>query len=721
MTILETQKKTPQLTRRGLMIGGGAGVGLVLAWSLWPRAYPVTLTAEPTETLFGGFLKIRADGAVTIVSPEADMGQGNTTLFAQLLADELGADWQTIGLEAAPPNPLYGAATPPLDWTALAPDGLDGLIHKPPIQITTEAFDPVRFERQARDAGATARALLCKAAARRWDADWRACDTTEGFVFLGAQRLRFGQLAEAAAGETLDEAAPLRTGPTGRLMGKRLARIDAPSKADGSANFTADVRLPNMVFAAIRRTEKHLSAAQIAKAENRSDVLRLLQQPGWTAAIARTWWAANAALDTVLPPHRPRALAEPIAQALDDALARDGDDIASRGDVAECFADTALIRADYDTAPSLHGSAETLSATAVLRDGQLELWLPTQAPEIARQRAAAAAGMDPKRIIIHAVQIGGSFGRAHEQDAVEQAAFLATQIEAPVQLCWSRREDTAEGPPGPPAKVRMIARLGPGGQVLGLRARIAAPAALAETRSRLLDGMTAEQARLAHRAQVEADSVSGAFPPYAIPHVSIVHHPADIGLPSGKLRGGADRITVFAREVFMDELAAQSGVDPFSFRIAMLGGSPRLAACLTRVTALGGWEGGVAGSQQGLACHAMHGSHIAVLAEAHMSEAQEPRVTRITAVADIGRIVNPDIALQQIEGGLLFGLAQMLGRQSGVRISDTPVIHVEILPSRSRSGAMGEIGVTAIAPAVANALWAGSARRFRSLPLSLGT
>ena len=207
-------------------------------------------------------------------------------------------------------------------------------------------------------------------------------------------------------------------------------------------------------------------------------------------------------------------------------------------------------------------------------------------------------------------------------------------------------------------------------------------------------------------------------------------------MPTGKQRGGADVYTAFFREAFLDELSKESGVEGFSFRMAMLGGNPRLATCLSKVTVLGKWEGGAEGTQQGLACHSMQGSHIAVLAEAFVNDAQEIEVPRIYAVADVGRIHHPDIALQQIQGGLLFGLAMALGNAVDVkrglptprtlgelrlpRLANTPVVEIEIIPSREPSGGLGEIGATAVAPAIANALWAGSGRRYRSLPLLPG-
>lgn len=721
------------------MIGGGAGVGLLLAWTVWPRAFAPNLAAAPGEFILNGYVKVAKTGQVTVAVPEMETGQGAYTLFAQIVADELGADWRTIGVEAAPINPLYGNADAVRFWPSMAP--ATPFSDAPP-QLTDEAFAPMTFEARAREAGAAARALLCKAAAKRWDADWRACETENGFVVLGNDRLSFALLAEDAADHDVPDPLPFRTGRENRLLGQSVARLDAPSKVDGSANFAGDVRLPGMVYAAVRSGplgDTRFVSLDEKRATASRDVLKIVKADRWVAVVARTWWAAQTALDAARPRFDTTGAfpdAAGVTKALHAAFERDGEEMADIGDVDALFANAKLYRADYASGLLPHAALETLTATAAPREGALEVWLPTQAPGLARAAIARACGFAEDDIIIHPMLIGGSFGRNHELDAAVQAAKIALEIDKPVQVVWSRSEDMMQDRFGPPAAARMFARMGPAGQIEAWRTHIAAPAAMAETKARLVDGLSPHAAQRDHAGSSDPIIVSGALPPYALPHVSIIHHPADIGVPTGKLRGGADLSTVFFREAFIDELSKESGVEGFSFRMAMLGGNPRLATCLSKVTVLGRWEGGAEGTQQGLACHSMQGSHIAVLAEAYVSDAQQIVVPRLFAVADVGRILHPDIALQQIQGGLLFGLAMALGNAVGVerglpgprtlgglrlpRLADTPDIQIEIIPSREASGGLGEIGATAVAPAIANALWAGSGRRYRSLPLLPG-
>ncbi len=273
----------------------------------------------------------------------------------------------------------------------------------------------------------------------------------------------------------------------------------------------------------------------------------------------------------------------------------------------------------------------------------------------------------------------------------------------------------------------MAARLNPNGQIAGWLAKIAAPATGHELAGRLLDGdLRAELVGAV--AGGDRYAVAGAVPPYQMAAFAIDHHPADIGTSTGHWRGGMHAANAFFRECFIDELAHFAQSEPMSFRIGMLGGDVRLARCLSTAASLGGWEGGVPGSGQGIAAHVMRGSRIAVLAEAHYGDGGVPEVDRLVAAVDCGRMVNPELVRQQIEGGLMFGLAAAtgvggwpfpttLGALELPRLDDTPDITVELIPSEAEFGGVSELGVAAVAPAIANALQAASGVRVRHLPL----
>ncbi|HWW65358.1 MAG TPA: molybdopterin cofactor-binding domain-containing protein [Sphingomonadaceae bacterium] len=728
------------ISRRQVLVSGGAGVGLLLAWELWPRHYAPNLVASPGETIFNAFLKIGEDGRVAIIACQSEMGQGAWTALSQMLADELGADWRTVAVEPAPINPLYAN-----DFLAHARGdavlpgflrGVSGWVAheqgtRTATMITGGSTTVRGFEARYREAGALARALLCKAAGKRWDAAWDACDTADGFVTHGDDRLRFGDIAAEAAALAPPDDVPLRAVGTGGLSGTPQPRLDLPSKVDGSARFAADVRLPDMVYAAVRHGpygDTRLKQANEAAARAIPGMLAVASNPSWIAAVATNWWAANRALDAIRPVFATRGPlpdTASIAASLKQALHAKGKRFAGHGDVAAALAGPQVQRAEYEVPVALHAAVEPLAATARITGDRLELWVPTQAPVLARAAAARAIGFAENQVTVFPMFIGGGYGRNFETDAAVQAAILARQIKRPVQVIWSRVEETRRDPARPPALARMAATLGKNG-VAAWDARIAAPATAAELERRLRGGSDGQD-------RADAAAVSGATPPYAIPAFSITHHPADIGIPTGYWRSAADSYTCFFTEAFLDELAATAGVEPLSFRMQMLGGQPRLAHCLTTVTALGDWDGGVAGSGQGIAAYSGLGSHIAVLAEAHVEKGGGIAVDRLFAVADVGRVVNPDLVRQQLEGGLIWGLAAALGSTTGFTagmadargfdtlalptLATTPEIRVELVESRDAPGGASELAVPPVAPAIANALFSATGRRFRRLPL----
>lgn len=744
MALEKSPRERTRIGRRTLLIGGGAGVGLLVAWAAWPRTYLPNLTAGPGESLFGAWLKIGTQGQVMVAVPQCEEGQGVYTAFAQIVADELGADWKMVGVEPAPLNPLYanplGAET--LFETALAPlPDAPRRTHatRTGLMLTGGSTSVRSFEDQLRRAGAGARALLCKAAARRWGVDWTACTTINGEVVQGGNRLSFGALAAGAASEALPRDVPLRSDPDNRLSGKKLPRLDAPAKVDGSASFAADIRLPGMVYASILQGptgETALVKLDRAAADKIPGMLSVVTTDRWVAAVANNWWAANRAIDAMRPRFKtPDTVinSDTIDQALGDALDGDGVRMAEAGDLAADFRGARLVSAEYRVGLALHAALEPMTCTAAYIDGRLSLWLPTQAPGLARAAAAKVAGIEESAVTVHPALAGGSFGAKLESDVAAQAALLAVKIGRPVQLTWPRGEDFRQDRFRPAAAGRLTAKLDAQGRISGWLAKIAAPETGRELATRLLGGDPAAEAGLRLASRGDASAVAGAEPVYGIANRAIDHHPAAIGVPTGYWRSGAHSYTAFFTESFLDELAHQAGQEAVSFRMAMLGHAPRLARCLQIAAQLGGWQGGQPGSGQGIACHSLRGSHIAVMAEASLTGDRRVKVERLVAAVDCGRVINPDLVAQQIEGGLIFGMAAAIGGATGftenvadVReitelllptLATAPDITVEIVPSQAEPGGVSEIGVPAVAPAIANALQAATGTRFRRLPL----
>ncbi len=735
--------KLKTLDRRTLLVGGGVGVGLVVAWAVWPRTYLPNLTAAPGETLFGAWIKIGTDGHVTVAVPQCEEGQGVYTALPQIVADELGADWKMVGVEPAPLNPLYANPLAAATLFELALGGLPEQLQRSHAARTglmlTGASTSIRnFEDQLRHAGATARVLLCKAAARRWHTDWQACDTVGGSVVHASSKLGFGALAAEAAQENVPGDIALRAGDANRLLGQSLPRLDVPAKVDGSLDYAADVRLPGMVFASIRMGpvgETELVRLDRAAADRIPGMLAVVTTAKWVAAVANNGWAAERAIEAMRPRFRTPAdvvNTDSIAGALSDALEGEGTRIAEQGDLAADFRGARVVSAEYRVDLALHAALEPMTCTAALAEGRLSLWLPTQAPGLARAAAARATGLGEAQVIVHPMPAGGSFGAKLEHEVAAQAALLAQKIGRPVQLTWPRGEDLRHDRYRPPALGRLTGKLNPQGQVSGWLAKIAAPETGRELAERLLDGDAVVAASLALPGKGDPSAVAGALPPYAIPNLAIDHHSASIGVPTGYWRSGAHSYTCFFTESFIDELAHVANQDALSFRMAMLGRSPRLARCLQTVAQLGGWQGGQPGSGQGIACHAFRDSYVAVLAEARL-EGTSVKVDRLVAAVDCGRVVNPDLVTQQIEGGLIFGMAAALGCSTGFSenvadareladlglptLADAPDITVELLRSAADPGGASELAVPPVAPAIANALQSATGTRFRALPL----
>jgi isoquinoline 1-oxidoreductase beta subunit len=536
------------------------------------------------------------------------------------------------------------------------------------------------------------------------------------------------------------KAQPARETAAQFAAGARLdyPRLDLPAKVNGALLFAGDVRLPGMLHAAIRHGpigESRLNQFDSRKPRGIAGVHRLVAGKGWLAAVAETWWSAEQALAAVSPTfsvgERPET--QRIDRVLEEAL-RFGD--ASRlheaGDPQTYLYEDFSHAARYGAAAALHGTVETASATARFHNGMLELWIGSQAPDAALRAVAQALDLNERDVTLYPMPAGGSFDRRLENDHAIEVALIARDVGRPVQLTWSRWQEHVAGWPRPPVSAVLAARTAPTGEVVGWKARLAVPAAAREFGHRLFGGLTEQAAIRAAAGKFDPMAIEGAIPPYAIEHMAIDHVPVTTGLPAGRMRGNAHGYTAFFNESFIDELAHRAGREPLSYRMAMLGHDPRLAACLQRVSGLAQWNGGNDSSGQGLACHAIGEGRIAAVATARRDE-NGVRVDRISAVADIGRIVNLDIARQQIEGGLIFGVGLALGSTMDYvdglpvhgrlallnlpRLADCPEVQVEFIDSNADPVDPGELGVAVAAPAIANALFSATGLRFRMLPL----
>ena len=678
------------IDRRTLLVAGGAGIGLIVAYSLWPREYGSALAADDGEHVFGHYLKVAEDGQVTVAVPQAETGQGIWTGLAQIVADELGAAWENVAVVPAPDSPVY--ANPMLD-----------------ARVTAGATSVRAFHEPLREAGAAARDLLVRAAADRWGVAAAECTAAGGIISHEGKTLRFGEVAADAAGlEPRD--VPVRPWGSGRLLGKPLPRLDLPAKSDGSLRFAGDVRLPHMVLAVAHLAPPggRLRGFSRAAAEQQPGLQQLIVTSRWLAAVGETWWAAQRALEAARPRFTGPAGADAMA-ALEEALGSGGAErLVEQGDYDAAVGSAKALGATYRIAPACHHSLEPLVATARLENGRLEVWAPVQDYDSAHRAAAEAAGLERGDVLLYPMPVGDGGGRAMHADVIPIAVELAKRLGRPVQLTVPANVSQNHDRVRPPLIARMAALPSPAGAIEAWSARLAAA----------------------------ADSrIEGAVPPYAIPSVRIDRVGAELAFQAGYMRGGSEALTGFVTESFVDEMARALNADPFSFRMSMLGGNLRLAKCLTAVTAIGGWDGGGPGSTMGIAAAAAFGSHIALLAQASVGPDQRIIVERMVAAVDCGRAVNPGLVRQQVEGSLLHALdlatapapefvagmpvARPLRAFGFQRLSPMPRIEVELIASREPPGGVSGLGHAVCAAAVANALASGTGRRLRNLPFDL--
>ena len=703
---------TMAIDRRTLMIGGGAGLGLVVAFLAWPRREGSPLRPGPRDGVFGPYLRIAIDGRVTLAVPQTEVGQGIWTGLAQIAADELGAAWENMAVEPAPHAPTYANRLIARDYRVTT-------------RITAGASSIRAFEAPIREAAAIARAMLCAAAAVRWDVSAAECDSDGGFVVHEGKRLGFGEVSAEAAGLPPPETAVLRAPGVGKLIGESLPRLDLGPKSDGSFRFAGDVRLPQMLFASVRLAPPggKLTGYSRDAAKRQAGLIELVGGDRWIAAVGQSWWAADRAL----------TLAEPIFSgskqadraAFDARLAEllDGGQatrLFERGDYRAATEGSRPLAATYAIAATPHHSLEAPSAVARFSGDRLEVWTGTQVPELARAAAAKAAGIGEREVTLYAMPVGDGSGRAVEVEAVAIAVELARRVNRPVSLSFAPATAATHDPLRPPLLARLSALPAPDGTIAAWSARLVGMAGLEASLAR---AMGKPEPPFAPR---------GSTPPYGIPAIRIDAVTANLPLRAGYMRGGEEAMMTFLTESFIDEMARALGAEPLAYRIGMLGGAPRLARAVTTAAAIGGWDGGARGSSMGLACASLNGSHIGLVVQASIGADQRARVMKITAAVDAGRIVNPGLVRQQVEGGLIAALAAatvpapdfvaasvrampMRGR-GFERLHEVPKVEVELIVGEDAPGGVSGLGMAVLAPALANAIAASTGRRLRNLP-----
>jgi isoquinoline 1-oxidoreductase beta subunit len=707
---------SPLSRREFVAVGVAAGAGLVVGFYL-PHA------GRSGKKVFSpnAYLRITPDNKVTIVCARSEMGQGVRTALPMILAEELEADWKQIEIEQAGASTLYGD------------QGTGGSAS---VKTT---WDPMR------KAGAAAREMLLSAAALTWGVPRSSCAAENGAVVHGAskRRLTYGELVEKAATLPIPTDVPLKQSKDYKIVGQRLARVDTPSKVRGEAVFGIDFRMPEMKYAVLSRSPT-IGGKVLSFDDKESRKIAGVSYVGKisdaaVAVVADSVWGAmegrrvlNVSWDA--GPNKELNTAA-VVEGLKQAAAKKGASLYSAGDVSKVTG--RWISAEYHLPFMAHAPMEPGNCTASFRGTSCELWAPTQVPQDCRDQVAKALGLDPDQVKVNVTLMGGGFGRRLEYDYAVEAALVSkalvdSKMGGPVKVIWTREDDMRFSTYRPASLHQLSAVLDGAGWPVAFTHRIVAPSISGQKGQPGPNG-------------VDPDLPDEAAFIYAPPNVSLEYVPAETPVPLGWMRSVYALQAAFASEGFIDELAVAAGKDPLEYRLHMLGKdqniqyfdttwrTARMRGALQLAADKAGWKSALpAGRFRGIACFGCFSSYAAEVVEISM-ENDVPRVHRVVAVVDCGQVVNPSILEQQIQGGIVFGLANALRAKITIekgrvvqgnfddypplRMDETPVVEVYAVPSTEAPTGIGEPSVPPLAPAICSAIYAATKKRIRALPI----
>lgn len=726
--------KKKGVKRRAFLIGGvavvGAGLfGIKLADSNAAKK-AVELTTGKGEYNFATWLKIAEDDQITIYSPHTDIGQGSNTGLAQMLAEELDAAWDKVKLVSAPAEPAF--ANTGLGRGFLAEmTGQPGIIEGIPqsflsfiarsmnLQITGGST-ALRFTGQKtfQMVGAATRAALVEVATKRLGVPATELATADSKVIhaKSGKSLRYGELAAEAATLSLDSNPKLKNPKDYKIMRQSMPRLDLPAKVDGSAQYGMDFKVPDMRVATIMAAPVRggkLTSVDPAPAMAVKGVEKVVKLDNAVAVVAKGYWPALSGLRSLSPQFSDGGNAgfstASIFKAYDDLIAKgEPDGEAGEGDVQATLGANP-IQAKYQVPFLHHAMMEPFALTAHHKDGKLDIWGGMQDPLATKMLAVEVSGLDVDNVTFHPMLIGGSFGRRLPMymEIVEQVTQLAMQLPYPVKLIWSREEEVQQGAYRPQSAAILKGAIGKDGKIA---------------------------AYLNDYAQTESAESETTFI-YDLPVVARRHYEYASNQQSGAWRSVNSTQQGFYNESFMDELAHAAKADPVEFRRRHLKPGSRHLNVLDEVAKRSGWGTPTPeGVARGVAIVESFKTIVAHVIEASIKEDGSPKVLKVTTVVDAGSIVNPDGAAAQIEGGTIMGLSSAIGeaitldkgavQQSNLtdypilKLADAPPVHdIHFIESGAPMGGIGEPGVPPAAPALANALFALTGKRIRSLPL----
>ena len=744
----------------------GVTGALVVGWGAMPArsrlGSPTLMLPTQGDVTLNGWIRITADGAVVLAMPRSEMGQGVHTALAMLVAEELDMPLARVRLEQAGADSIYGNVAMLVASLPFHPLDSEGE-HKPTkikmgewlvgkiarelgINATggsssiADLWDPLRM------AAATARASLLQAAAAAWKVPASEITVTSGVMrHASGQSAHYGQMVAAASGST-PSGIETKSRERWQLIGQSAPRTDIPSKVTGQATFGLDVRLPGMLFAAVQMcpmlggTASSMDTKEALALKGVTKVVPLDAWGGGTAGLAvvgQTTWHARQGVQAIKVQWQAPATGTADTQRIQADLLKAVNEgsghtfheqgVPTQAEKAAATRIDALYQAPY----LAHATLEPMNCTAQVKDGKVQIWVPTQVPQMARDMAAKVAKVDVTQVTVHVTQLGGGFGRRLEVDFVGQAVQVAMACEGqPVQLSWSREEDMKHDFYRPMHLAKFQASLDDKGQVSSLRIKSAGDAISPRWMARAVPVLSGPI------DMPDKTTSEGLFDlPYGFASQHMSHVATQSGVPVGFWRSVGHSHNAFFSESFIDELATATKQDPLAFRLGWLKDAPRYAAVLQLAADKAGWGKPLpTGRAQGIALHKSFGSIVAQVAEVSLANGQI-RVHRVVCAIDCGTVVNPGTVAQQMQSSVVYALSAALFGQIDIvggvvqqgnfsdalmlTLSQTPVVETHIVPSTRHPAGVGEPAVPPLAPAVGNALFALTGKRQRALPLKV--